>query len=187
MEFTLHNIENASEASQELLKGAKKQMGMVPNLLKVFAESPAALEGYLDLSGLLQKTDFSKEEQQLLILAISVENKCHYCVAAHSTTTRHQLNIDDEIVDAVRNGNPVPDKKLNALVSYAKKVVKKRGFVSDEDVKAFLDAGYSKRNLLEVNLALAMKTLSNYTNHLAETPVDDALQAETKEFEEAAV
>jgi len=182
MDLKLHSIDEAPEGSKPLLKKAQEGFGMIPNLLKVFAESPAVTEGYLKLNELLEQTDFSPEEQQLLLLAVSVKNECHYCVAAHSTHLRNQLNIDDEIIDAVRNNVSVPDNKLNALVTYTQTVVEKRGFVSEEDMQAFLNAGYSKRHLLEVNLAVAMKTLSNYTNHIARTPVDEPFEAEKLDF-----
>lgn len=181
-DFQLYDIEDAPNDSKPVLKKAKQGFGFVPNLMKILAESPAAAEGYLTLNGLLEKTDFTPEEQQLLLLAISVENQCHYCVAAHSTVARNELGVDDDIVDAIRTGSQVPVNRLNALVNYAQTVVRKRGFVDDSDIDRFLEAGYTKRHLLEVNLAVAMKTLSNYTNHITETPVDEPMKAEQIEF-----
>lgn len=182
MDFTIYTTENAPEESKPLLSAAKENFGFVPNLLGEFAESPAVLEGYLKLNEIVGKTDFTSQEQQLAILAVSIENKCHYCSAIHSTILRNQLNVDDGIVDAVRNSETVPDEKLDALVTYAKKAVEKRGFVDDSDIQAFLDAGYSKRQALEINLIIALKTISNYTNHIADTPVDEAFEAEKLEF-----
>lgn len=182
MDFTIYTTENAPEESKPLLSAAKENFGFVPNLLGEFAESPAVLEGYLKLNEIVGKTDFTPQEQQLAILAVSIENKCHYCSAIHSTILRNQLNVDDGIVDAVRNGETVPDEKLDALVTYAKKAVEKRGFVDDSDIQTFLDARYSKRQALEINLIIALKIISNYTNHIADTPVDEAFEAEKLEF-----
>ncbi|MFH5833269.1 carboxymuconolactone decarboxylase family protein [Halalkalibaculum sp. DA384] len=182
MNFTIYNTDNAPEESKPFLEAAREKFGFLPNLLGEFAESPALLEGYLKLNEIVGKTDFTPKEQQLAILAVSVENKCHYCTAVHSTILRNQINADDEIVDAVRNGDPLPDSKLNALVTYVKRSVQKRGFVEESDLQAFLDAGYSKRQALEVNLVIALKTMSNYTNHLAVTPVDDPFEPEKVEF-----
>ncbi|MDZ7682683.1 MAG: carboxymuconolactone decarboxylase family protein [Fodinibius sp.] len=182
MDFTIYDIDNAPEESQPLLKAAKENFGFVPNLLGEFAEAPAVLEGYLKLNEIVGKTDFSPAEQQLAILAVSIENKCHYCSAIHSTILKNQIGVDEEIVNAVRNGVPVPDAKLNALVTYVKKAVKSRGFVDESNLQAFLDAGYSKQNVLEVNLIIALKTISNYTNHLARTPLDEPFQQEKLEF-----
>ena len=185
MKFTIYNSDNAPEASRPLLAAAEESFGFLPNLLGEFAESPAVLEGYLKLDEIIGSTDFTAEEQQLAILAASVENRCHYCSAAHSTVLKKQLGVDDEIVDAVRRGQPVPDEKLNALVNYVRTVVSTRGFPEEVDIRAFLDAGYSKRNVLEVNLIVAFKTISNYTNHLANTPVDVPFTAEKLEFQVA--
>lgn len=182
MKFTIHTIESAPEASKPLLEAAKDNFGFLPNLLGEFAESPAVLEGYLKLNEIVEKTDFTAEEQQLAILTVSVENRCHYCTAVHSTLLKNQLNVDEETVDTVRNGDPIPDPKWNALVNYTRKAVEQRGFVNEQDQRAFLDAGYSQRNLLEINLIIALKTISNYTNHLADTPLDDPFQAERAEF-----
>lgn len=182
MNFPIYNVDNAPENSKPLLKAAKENFGFVPNLLGEFAESPAVLEGYLKLNEIIGKTDFTPKEQQLAILAVSVENQCHYCTAVHSAILRNQINAGDKIVDAVRNGDPLPDQKLNALVTYVRKTVKSRGFVDESYLQAFLDAGYSKRQVLEVNLIIALKTISNYTNHLAETPLDEAFKPEKVEF-----
>lgn len=182
MEFPIYTIDNAPEASKPLLEAAKENFGFVPNLLGEFAESPAVLEGYLKLNEIVGKTDFSPREQQLVILAVSVENQCHYCSAVHSTILKNQLDVDEGIVDAVRSGESLRDAKLDALVSYTRKAVAERGFVSASDAQSFLDAGYSKGQLLEINLIIALKTISNYTNHLAGTPLDEPFQAEKLEF-----
>lgn len=182
MDFDIYTTENAPEESKPLLNAAKNNFGFVPNLLGEFAESPAVLEGYLKLNEIIGKTEFTPKEQQLAILAVSIENNCHYCSAVHSTILRNQLNVDDQIVDAVRNGDTLADKKLSALVNYVRKTVADRGFVDESNLQVFLNAGYSKRQALEVNLIIALKTISNYTNHLASTPLDEAFQPEKLEF-----
>ncbi|MDX1641389.1 MAG: carboxymuconolactone decarboxylase family protein [Balneolaceae bacterium] len=182
MNFTIYNTDNAHGESKPLLKAAKDSFGFVPNLLGEFAEAPAVLEGYLKLNEIVGKTSFSSKEQQLAILAVSIENECHYCSAIHSTILKNQLNADKEIVDAVRNGESVPHEKYNALVTYVRTVVKKRGVIDDSEIESFIDAGYTKQNLLEVNLIAALKTISNYTNHIANTPLDEAFEAEKIKF-----
>lgn len=178
MDFTIYNAENAPEEATPFLKGAKEQFGFVPNLLGEFAEAPAVLEGYLKLDEMVGKTSFTPKEQQLEILAVSIENKCHYCSAIHSTVLKNQLNTDEATVNAVRNGDPLPDKKLNSLVSYVRTVVEKRGHIEESDLQSFIEAGYTKQNILEINLIIALKTISNYTNHIADTPLDEAFKAE---------
>lgn len=185
MDFTIYSTQNAPEESQPLLKAAEQNFGFLPNLLGEFAESPAVLEGYLNLNEAVSKTNFSAKEQQLVILAVSVANQCHYCTAVHSTILKNQLNAENGIVDAVRAGEPLDDPKLNALVSYTREVVKQRGFVDEDKIQTFLDGGYTQRNVLEINLIIALKTISNYTNHLADTPLDEAFKAEQVAFETA--
>jgi AhpD family alkylhydroperoxidase len=185
MNFTIYNSENAPEDAKPFLKGAKEKFGFVPNLLGEFAEAPVVLEGYLKLDEIVGKTSFSPKEQQLAILAVSIENECHYCSAIHSTILKNQLNTDKAIVNAVRNGDKLPDEKLNGLVTYVRTAVEKRGHVSEGNLQAFIDAGYTKQNALEVNLIIALKTISNYTNHLADTPLDEAFEPEKIEFETA--
>lgn len=185
MDFTIYNTENAPEDAKPLLKGAKEKFGFIPNLLGEFAEAPAVLEGYLTLDKIIGKTSLSPQEQQLAILAVSVENECHYCSAIHSTILKNQLDTDEAIVNAVRNGDTLPDAKLNALVTYARTVVEKRGHVAEQDIQSFLNAGYTRQNFLEINLITALKTISNYTNHVADTPLDDAFKSEKIEFETA--
>lgn len=182
MDFTIYNIDNAPEESKPLLKAAKENFGFVPNLLGEFAAAPAVLEGYLKLNEIVGKTSFSAKEQQLAILTVSIENECHYCSAIHSTILKNQLNVDKAVVNAVRNGDPVPDQKLNALVNYVRTVIQNRGFVDDSEIESFINAGYTKQNVLEVNLIAALKTISNYTNHIARTPLDEAFEAEKIEF-----
>lgn len=182
MNFTIYNTDNAPEESKPLLEAAKENFGFVPNLLGEFAESPAVLEGYLKLNEIIGKTSFSAEEQQLAILAVSIENECHYCSAIHSTILKNQLNVDEKIVNAIRNGESVPHEKYDALVNYVRTVVKKRGKVEDYEIEAFIEAGYTKQNILEVNLLTALKTISNYTNHIANTPLDKAFEDEKVEF-----
>lgn len=185
MDYTIYTKENAPTQSQPLLKTAEDQMGFVPNLLGELAESPATLEGYLNLSETVGKTNFTPVEQQLVILAVSVENECHYCTAAHSTILKKQLKADENIVESVRNDNSLPDERLDALVNYSRHVVRSRGFVDKSKLEAFLETGYTKRHVLEINLIIALKTISNYTNHIANTPLDDVFEGERLESEAA--
>lgn len=170
-QFTVHTAETAPEASRPFIEGARKAFGLVPNLIGLFAESPAVVEGYLSLAGAFQKSGLSPLEREVVLIAASVENECHYCVAAHTTVTQGQ-KLDQSVIGAVRNGGPIAEAKLEALRAFATKVVRQRGFVSDADVQALLTAGYTRANVLEVVLGIGLKTISNYTNHIAETPLD---------------
>ncbi|MDA3935037.1 MAG: carboxymuconolactone decarboxylase family protein [Gammaproteobacteria bacterium] len=173
--FTLHDVNSAPDASKPLLENSLQGFGMIPNLHAVLAESPQALEAYKTLTKLFLETSLSSNEKHVLWLTINVANRCHYCVPAHTMLAKKD-NVPDEIITALRENRELPDAKLNALRNFALTIVEQRGEVADSDIKAFLDAGFDRRNVLDVMLGVAHKTLSNYTNHITHTPVDDAFK-----------
>ena len=173
--FTLHDSSTAPEGSRDFIAGVEKKMGFVPSLYAVFAENPAVLHAYTQLADQLGKTGLSPLEQQVVTIAASVENECHFCVAAH-TTISEGAGLDLSVIDAVREDRAIADPKLEALRVFTKIVVIDRGFVSDCDVDTFLKAGYDRAAVLAVILGVALKVISNYTNHVAETPVNEAFQ-----------
>ncbi len=148
---------------------------MVPNLHAVMAEAPGLLEGYQRLHQLFLDSSFDDEETTVVWQTINVEHECHYCVPAHTGIAK-SMKVDDTITNALRNETPLPTKKLEALRNFTLSVIRGRGNVDDDAVQAFLDAGFSKRQILEVVLAAAQKVMSNYTNHLANTPIDKPFQ-----------
>ncbi len=173
MTYTVHSPEIAPAAARETLAGAKKAFGFVPNLLGVMAEAPALVKAYTTLSRIFDETSFSPAERQVVLLTVSYENGCEYCVAAHSVIAGMQ-KVPPVVVDSIRSGNPITNPKLEALRRFTAAVVEMRGWPSEDDTNAFLNAGYTKAQVLEVILGVGMKTLSNYTNHVAETPLDPA-------------
>jgi alkylhydroperoxidase family enzyme len=174
-EFTLHDTESAPEKAKPLLEGSKKNMGMIPSLHAVMAEAPGLLEAYQTLHGLFTNTSFNANEQTGGWQTIKVENECHYCVPAH-TGIAHMMKVPGEITEALRNEAALPDDRLEALRTFTLAVVRKRGNVSKEDLQAFYEAGYKQQQVLEVILGVAQKTMSNYVNHIAETPIDEPFQ-----------
>lgn len=180
-QFKIHSIQTAPAAVQPLLEGSLKKYGFVPNLHGGLAEAPAALKAYIELTALFDQTSLSPTERQVVLLVASAENHCSYCVAAHSTIAKQMVKADPAIVDAIRNLQPLPDKKLDALANFTRNVVKNRGVISGEAFDKFITAGFSRAQVLEVVLGVTLKTLSNYTNHIIETPLDTAFQAEAWE------
>jgi uncharacterized peroxidase-related enzyme len=176
--FTAYTIETAPAASRPLLEGIARSFGFVPNLFGVFAESPAALQGGLAIYEAFSKSSLSVAEQQLVMVAVSEANDCEYCVAAHSTIAKRMAKVDPALVDATRGRQPLRDAKLDALVTFTRTIVEQRGFVADADVAAFLEAGYTKAQVVEVLLGVGMKTFNNYVDHIAHTPLNDQFKAE---------
>ncbi|WP_132997757.1 carboxymuconolactone decarboxylase family protein [Sulfitobacter pontiacus] len=175
MSFPSHDLDTAPEASKPLLEQSQKAFGRLPGLHKVLAESPQAYEGYQVLHKLFTETDFDAEELTVVWQAINVENECHYCVPAHTGIAK-MMKVSDEIFDALRNETALPTPKLEALRTFTVQMFRQRGNVSDDQMKAFFDAGYGHRAVLDVILGMAQKTISNYVNHVAQTPVDDVFK-----------
>jgi uncharacterized peroxidase-related enzyme len=178
--YTPLTIATAPDASKPSLKNIQNANGFVPNLMATFANNPAVLQGYLALDSIYEKGSFAPRERQLILLAASVENNCNYCEAAHSTILKGALRTSAEIVSAVRKGTPLPDAKLNALVTLVKELVRERGYAKDETIQNFIAVGYRKEQVMELLLGIALKTISNYLDHISPTPVDQAFAAESK-------
>ncbi|MEM8803456.1 MAG: carboxymuconolactone decarboxylase family protein [Pseudomonadota bacterium] len=174
-DFPSHTLETAPEGSKPLLENSQKAFGRLPGLHKVLAESPQAFEGYQVLHKLFSETDFDADELTVVWQTINVEHECHYCVPAHTGIAK-MMKVSDEITEALRNETPLPNAKLEALRTFTLQMVRERGNVTDAQMQAFFDAGYGHRAVLDVVLGLAQKTMSNYINHMAQTPVDDVFK-----------
>ena len=177
--FKLHTLASAPAGSLPILEAADKGLGFIPNLYAHLAEAPNALQAYKQLGALLEQSALTPEEQQIVLISASIENRCEYCVAAHSFLARNLVKVDSQRVDALRAQSCLQDQKLNALVAFTRAVVRERGWVvGGQELRDFYAAGYTQQNALEVVLGVTMKTLSNYTNHLTNTPLDTAFASE---------
>jgi len=175
LDYTIHDADSAPDQSREILAAARAAYGFLPNLLAILAESPAALKGYRDLMTTFGNSSLTAAEQQVVLLSVSRENECSYCVSAH-TALAHKVKVPADVVEAIRARTPIADGRLEALRSLARDIVVSRGRPADAVVNAFLAAGYTKGQLLEVVLGVGVKTISNYVNHLVETPIDVPFQ-----------
>ena len=171
--FNVHTKQTAPARSVELLENAEQAYGFVPNLLGVFAESPATLKGYTTLGKIFDESSFSTIEKQVVLLTASRYSECHYCVAAHSTVADMQ-SIPAAVTEAIRNDEPIEDARLETLRDFTIAVIEKRGWVTAVDVDEFIAAGFTRSQVLEVVLGVSLKTISNYINHIVDTPVDAA-------------
>jgi len=178
--FETHSAETAPEASKKILKGVKAKLSFVPNLLGKMAEAPAILEAYTTLAGIFEKADLSATERQVIMMTVNRINGCTYCMAAHSAISR-KSGIPEDVIEALRNNTSIADPKLEALRQFTVVMMENHGWPSEADMAAILAAGYTKQTMLEVVLGIGYKTLSNYTNHLAHTEVDDAFSADAWE------
>ncbi|ALF55239.1 carboxymuconolactone decarboxylase [Nostoc piscinale CENA21] len=175
MDFTIYTIETAKEASKKALLHAKETFGLIPNLEGILAESPATLKGGMALWDLFETTSFTPIEQQVIYLTANYEHDCRYCMAAHSGLAK-MIGMTPEDIEALRHGQPLADQNLQALRLFTKRMIEARGWVSEPEIEEFLAAGYTKQQVLEVILGIAVKIIHNYTNHIAKTPLDKAFQ-----------
>ncbi|MEM7436104.1 MAG: carboxymuconolactone decarboxylase family protein [Myxococcota bacterium] len=167
--------EDAEQAARELLEAARGTLGFVPNLYGLMADVPDVLSAYVSGSeAFRQKSGFDPVEQETIFLTISKANDCDYCIAAHSMVADKASGVPADVLAALRSGTELPDPKLNSLANFTRTMVQQRGAPSPEDARDFRNAGYTAKHALGVVLAIGMKTLSNYVNHLAATPIDDA-------------
>lgn len=172
MNFLVHTPQSAPSEAKDTLDKVIQAWGFLPNLGAVIAESPAALELlWVGYSALTSKGTLTAAEQQLIAVAASRENQCAYCVAAHSTMALG-AKLAPEILRAVRDGQTINNRKFAALRLVAERLVRQRGVLSPTEKQEFVAAGYAPGQLLEVIGWIAVKTLTNYVNHIAETPVD---------------
>ncbi|MBO6856609.1 carboxymuconolactone decarboxylase family protein [Roseibium sp.] len=174
--FEYHTPETVPQGSLDLLERSKKDYGFYPKLHQVMAEAPSVYEAYLETFRLFtQATDLSPTEQQVVMMTVNYLNECHYCMAGH-TMLMKMVKVPDDAIAALRVGGRLNDPKLEALRVYTRTLVEQRGHIGDDALKAFLAAGYSKRQALEVLVGIAAKTLSNFTNALAHTELDEPVK-----------
>lgn len=171
-EFDFHDLESAPSASRPMLEAVTKSLGFTPKLYAGLAESPTALQVYLDAAAAFGKSSLGAAEQQVVLLATSVENGCEFCVAAHSFIARNMVKVPSPVVDALRAGRALPDARLDALATFTRAVVRDRGGVTPGMLAATFAAGFSRAQVLDVIVGVSVKTLSNYANHLLKTPIN---------------
>jgi AhpD family alkylhydroperoxidase len=174
-QYRVHTIESAPEGSKAPMTGLRKAIGMVPNLAAAMAESPELLRAFLSLREIFYGGTFTGGEIQVLALTNAFENGCVYCMSLHSAFALKE-GVSAASVDALRDGRSPSEPKLAALSAFSRKLVRGRGGVTPDDLGAFMAAGYTKAQALEVVLGVAVSILPKYAHHLTKCPVDDAFK-----------
>jgi uncharacterized peroxidase-related enzyme len=166
------NANTFSEKSNDILEASQKKLGFVPNMYMGMAGNASTLDSYSYAYDSFRKNSgFNAAEQEVVLLSISYVNNCSYCVAAHSVIG-DMTKVPTSIIDAIREGIEIPDEKLNALSTFTKKMVEKRGWASQDDLDAFFKVGYEASHVLGIITGIAVKTISNYSNHLTQPELD---------------
>ena len=164
-------IDASPLASQPMLQAVRKMLGVVPNLFRLVATSPAALEGYLAMSAALGKGELPSATRERIALAVAQINGCSYCLSAHSYLGKNLARLDDAEIAANQAGRSY-DARADGAVRFAAQVARLRGHVSTEDLQAVRAAGYSDAQIVEIVQHVALNTWTNYINEVAQTEID---------------
>lgn len=175
-DFRVHTVDSAPGASAALLKGLQQELGMIPNLAASMAESPELLKGFLVVREILEHGSFRQGEIQVLALTNAFENGCRYCMALHSTFAL-KVGVPSEDVKALRAGHNPHTPRLRALSAFSRRLVRDRGN-APEELSAFLAAGFTRRQALEVVLQVAASIIPNFSHHLTSCPIDEVFAAQ---------
>ena len=167
----LLTIDDAQEAAKELLVTAEKRNGFLPNLLRILANAPTALETYLTVSGLNTRTSLSVAERETVQITAAATHGCGFCVAGHTAVAYKQAGLDKETVEALRNLGHVPNERLEAIARFTKAVIATRGAVGDLELETFKAAGFTDQ-AAEVLLGVSLATLCNFANNLGGAPLN---------------
>lgn len=172
-DFTLYDETTAPKSTKETLAEVRKTYGMIPNLYGYLAESPVALSAYITINDqLMNHSSLTPAHVQVALLAISDVNNCEFCVAAHSWVSS-KVMANPQTVAAIREGGTIEDPQDKVLVHVVRAIVSDRGHVADEILQAFFAAGFTKQNLFDLLVCNMLKSLSNYTNHITNTEVNE--------------
>ncbi len=171
-------IQTADAISTKVLEATQKGLGMIPNMYTTMANNPALLDAYSHAyKSFREHAGFTPQEQEIIFLSIAFENECDYCMSAHSFVADKMSKVPTEVTDAIRNNTEIDDAKYRALSTFSRAMTAKRGNPSQEDIDAFLAAGYTKNHILGIIAGIGVKTMSNYFNHVFNTPIDDAFSS----------
>mgnify|MGYP000471041614 CR=1 FL=1 len=175
MQLPPQTLDNADAKAKPLLEQANAKLGFVPNMYEGMAKAPGVLDTYLHGYELFREdSGFTPPEQEVVFLTISRLNGCSYCMSAHSMLGEKMSQVPADVLEAIRNDQPIADARLAALAEFTQVMFETRGMPGEADVKAFLNAGFEESQVLQIVLALAVKTLSNYANHVNHPELDDA-------------
>ena len=172
----LRTVEDAPEEARERLAAAEKNNGYLPNLLRVLANAPVALETYLTVGGINGRASLTLAEREAVQVTAAAIHGCGFCVAGHTAISYKKAGLDEGVVNALRGGTPVPDARLDAVARFTEAVIASRGAVADEALAAFKAAGFDDQQALEVVLGVSLATLCNFANNLGQPPLNPQLE-----------
>ncbi|QIW15677.1 alkylhydroperoxidase [Pasteurellaceae bacterium RH1A] len=175
--FQIHTIETAPEAAQEALKAVQATNGFIPNLIGVLANAPTALETYRTVGGINGRNSLTAEEREVVQITAAVVNGCGFCVAGHTKISLKLLKMEEEVVNQIRSVSRIESNpKYDTLARFTLAVILQKAKLTQAQLEAFFQAGYTQQNAIDVILGVSLATLCNYVNNIAETPINPELQ-----------
>lgn len=171
----LRTIEDAPDEARSRLQNAEKSNGFLPNLVRLLANAPVALETYQTVSGINARSGLTLPEREAVQITAAATHGCGFCVAGHTAIAYKQAGLTESIVEALRSGAHIPDRRLDAVAEFTRAVIRSRGRVEDRELDAFRAAGFTEANALEVVLGVSLATLCNFANNLGQPPLNDQL------------
>lgn len=171
----LRTIEDAAPEAAERLRAAEKGNGYLPNLLRVLANAPTALETYQTVGAINGRASLSLQEREVVQITAGATHGCTFCVAGHTAIAKKKAGMADDLVHSLREREALADNRLNAIARFTEAVIANRGAVSDQELAAFKDAGYDDQQALEIVLGVSLATLCNFANNLSGTPLNPEL------------
>jgi uncharacterized peroxidase-related enzyme len=171
----LRTIEDAPEAAKAGLKSAQTNNGFLPNLVRLLANAPAALEAYQTVSAINARGSLTLAEREAVQITAASIHGCGFCVAGHTAIAYKKATLSDGVVEPLRNGTHGSDARLNAVADFARAIIRSRGSVDDAELSAFRSAGFSDASALEVVLGVSLATLCNFANNLGQPPLNAEL------------
>lgn len=173
----LRTAEDAPEEAKERLLAAEKNNGYLPNLLRVLANAPVALETYQTVSAINARASLSLPEREAVQITAAATHGCGFCVAGHTAIAEKKAGLDRDVIDALRGREAVSNARLDAVARFTQAVIASRGAVADDELATFKAAGFDDRAALEVVLGVSLATLCNFANNLGQPPLNPQLEA----------
>jgi AhpD family alkylhydroperoxidase len=173
--YQIHTIASAPEKSKPALEQLQQAFGVIPNLAAVIANSPKLVNALVGVFQQVHSSSLTEQEIQIVLLTEAVANSCKYAVAFH-TALAVQQGVSLEETNAIRDGHTLKDQRFAALSTLARKLIEKRGHLSEQELGAFLDVGFTKEQIMEVIAIVAASTITNYAGTIANPPLEDVFQ-----------
>ncbi len=173
--YPIHTIASAPEESKPVLEQLQQAFGVIPNLAAAISNSPKLVTAFAAVFQQVHRSSLSEQEIQIVLLTDAVANSCDYAVAFHTALALKE-GVRSEETDAIRAQLSPQDRRFAALSTLARTLIDKRGHLSEEELDAFVAAGFTKEQVLEVIAVVAASTITNYAGTIANPPLEDQFQ-----------